>query len=206
MDQVTPIVIVPGLRDHVPEHWQTLLEQKLPHATSVPRMKKNKLSRACWIELLDRTLAVVETPPILVAHSAGCMIVAHWAKRYERPIKGALLATPPDLERPLPDGYPTMDALLENGWLPTPRDPLPFLSIVATSGNDPLGKLDRVIGLAQAWGSRRVHLGDVGHLNPAAGFGEWTDAEILIEDLAQPETRSVPTPAGVGRAGRGAAR
>jgi predicted alpha/beta hydrolase family esterase len=93
-----------------------------------------------------------------------------------------------------------------SGWLPTPRDPLPFPSIVATSGNDPLGKLDRVIGLAQAWGSRRVHLGDVGHLNPAAGFGEWTDAEILIEDLAQPETRSVPTPAGVGRAGRGAAR
>ena len=26
------ILIVPGLRDHVPEHWQTLLEQKLPNA------------------------------------------------------------------------------------------------------------------------------------------------------------------------------
>src|SRR4029453_11565501 len=109
---------------------------KLPNATSVPRMKRNKLSRAAWIELLDRTLAMVETPPILAAPRAACMIVAHWAKGYERPIEGALLATPPDFERPLPDGYPTMEALLCNGWLPTPRDRLPFPSIVATSGND----------------------------------------------------------------------
>ena len=184
-DQATPVVIVPGLRDHVPEHWQTLLEQKLPNATSVPRMKKNKLSRAAWIELLDRTLAMVETPPILVAHSAGCMIVAHWAKRYERPIKGALLATPPDFESPLPQGYPTMDVLKANGWLPTPREKLLFPSIVATSSNDPLGKLDRVTALADAWGSRHVHLGDVGHLNPTAGFGEWSAAEWLIRELAE---------------------
>ena len=34
-DMTAPtILIVPGLRDHVPEHWQTLLEQKLPNATS----------------------------------------------------------------------------------------------------------------------------------------------------------------------------
>lgn len=184
------VVIVPGLRDHVPEHWQTLLERRLANATSVPRMTENKLSCAAWVEMLDRTLAPIATPPILVAHSAGAMIVVHWAMRHRRPIQGALLATPPDLESPLPEGYPSMDVLSANGWLPTPRAPLLFPSIVATSGNDPLGRLDRVVALAEAWGSRRVHLGDVGHLNPAAGYGEWPGAESLIHELA---TQALPS-------------
>ncbi len=185
-----PVVIVPGLRDHVPEHWQTLLERRLPNVTSVPRMTENKLSCAAWVEMLERTLAPIATPPILVAHSAGAMIVVHWAMRHGRAIQGALLVTPPDLESPLPEGYPTMDALAANGWLPTPRVPLPFPSIVATSGNDPLGRLDRVVALADAWGSRRVHLGNVGHLNPAAGYGEWPGAEPLIRELASQALRS----------------
>jgi hypothetical protein len=109
----------------------------------------------------------------------------HWARRHQRAIKGALLATPPDFESPLPDGYPTMDELSEGGWLPTPREALPFPSIVATSGNDPLGRLDRVAALADAWGSYRVHLGNVGHLNPAAGYGEWREAATLVGVLAR---------------------
>jgi len=179
------VLIVPGLRDHVANHWQTLLEQRLPNASSVPRMARDKLSRAAWVELLDRTLAEIDGPVVLVAHSAGVMIVVHWALKYRRPIKGALLATPPDFESPLPEGYPTPDVLRANGWLPTPRAPLPFSSIVATSGNDPLGALDRVTALGRAWGSRLTHLGDVGHLNPAAGFGDWPGADALIAELCR---------------------
>ena len=43
------VLFVPGVRDHVPEHWQTLLEQKLPKATCVPRMERDKLSCAAWV-------------------------------------------------------------------------------------------------------------------------------------------------------------
>ena len=45
----------------------------------------------------------------------------------------ALLATPADIERPLPDGYPTLQSLDAHGWLPVPRSKLPFRSIVAAS-------------------------------------------------------------------------
>ena len=179
----TTVVIVPGLRDHVPEHWQTLLERKLPKALSVPRMDRDKLSSAAWVNMLDRTLAEIDGPVVLVAHSAGVMIVVHWARVHRRPIKGALLAAPPDFESPLPDGYPTMETLAQNGWLPTPRDRLPFQSIVGASTNDPLGRYDRVSDLAAAWGSRLVNLGDVGHLNPASGYGEWPRAQSLIREL-----------------------
>jgi predicted alpha/beta hydrolase family esterase len=179
------VLIVPGLRDHVPEHWQTLLEPKLPKAMTVPRMQDDKLSCAAWVGMLDRTLALIDGPVILAAHSAGVMIVAHWARRHRRAIKGALLATPPDLESPLPGGYPTQDVLQQNGWLPAPRMRLPFPSIVAASRNDPLGNIERISALAAAWGSRLVDVGEVGHLNPASGYGEWPRAEELIAELAE---------------------
>ena len=37
--------------------------------------------------------------------------------------------------------------------------------------------------MAKDWGSRLVDLGEVGHLNSAAGFGEWPMAETLIHEL-----------------------
>jgi serine hydrolase len=180
-----PVLIVPGLRDHVVEHWQTLLEERMPNAVSVPRIARDKLSCSAWVAKLDESLAQIDEPPILVAHSGGVMIVVHWAQRHRRPIKGALLATPPDFESPLPEGYPTQETLQQNGWLPTPRAPLPFRSIVAASANDPLGQIDRVAALAEAWGSRFVNVGNVGHLNPASGFGDWPQADVFIRELAQ---------------------
>ena len=177
------ILIVPGLRDHVEEHWQTLLEKKLPDARSVPPLEHDKLSREARVAALDRVLAKIQGPVILVAHSAGVMITVHWAQKRQRPIHGALLAAPVDVELPLPVGYPGMDVLRENSWLPIPRTRLPFPSIVAASTNDPLGALDRVTQLAKDWGSRLVNIGAVGHLNPAAGFGEWPQAEELIREL-----------------------
>lgn len=177
------VLIVPGLRDHVPAHWQTVLEQRLPKVACVPRRADDKLSCARWVEAIEQSLARIAGPVILVAHSGGVMMVVHWAQKYRRPIHGALLATPAELDAPLPAGYPTTEHLAQNGWLPIPRQPLPFPSIVAASTNDPLACYDRVAELAAAWGSRFVNLGDVGHLNPAAGFGPWPRAEELIRDL-----------------------
>lgn len=177
------ILMVPGLRDHVAEHWQTLLEAKLPKARSVPPLEHDKLSRDARVAALDEALAAIDGPVILVAHSAGVMITAHWAKTHQRPIHGALLATPADLESPMPSGYPTMDTLREHGWLPIPRMQLPFPSIVASSTNDPLCSAPRAAAMANDWGSLLIELGSVGHLNPAAGYGPWPTAETLIDSL-----------------------
>ena len=177
------VLIVPGLRDHVAGHWQTLLEQALPNAASVPPLEYDGLSCAARVAALDAALAKIDGPVILVAHSAGVMITVHWARQHNRKIHGALLAAPADLETPLPAGYPTFDALAVNGWHPVPRERLPFPSIVGASRNDPLAKFERVEAMAHDWGSRLVDLGEVGHLNPAAGFGEWPMATTLIREL-----------------------
>ncbi|AOK52768.1 alpha/beta hydrolase [Burkholderia stagnalis] len=180
------ILIVPGLRDHVEDHWQTHLERRLPNARSVAPLERDKLSRAARVAALDAALAAIDGPVILVAHSAGVMIAVHWARQATRAIQGALLATPADLDEPMPDGYPTMEALDAHGWTPVPTQRLPFPSLVAASRNDPLARFERVEALAAGWGSRFVDLGEVGHLNPASGYGEWPGAAALIAELLAP--------------------
>lgn len=186
MNSTTPtVLIVPGLRDHVADHWQTLLAAKLAKVRSVPPLEHDKLSCAARVSAIDRALQDIEGPVVIVAHSAGAVMVAHWAGAHStRGIRGALLAAPADLETPMPAGYPTTEVLASHGWLPLPRAELPFPSIVAASSNDPLARLDRARELARCWGSRLVELGAVGHLNPSSGFGEWPRAEALIRELS----------------------
>ena len=188
---VPTVLIVPGLRDHVAQHWQTLLADRLATAgtpvRSVPPMGRGDLDCATRVAAIDRELAAIAGPVVIVAHSGGVIMLAHWADWAERTradIRGALLATPPDFETPMPEGYPGIEALRDAGWLPVPRARLPFRSIVAASRNDPLADYDRVATLADCWRSRLVDLGEVGHLNPASGFGEWPDAMSFIDELA----------------------
>ncbi|CAD5107436.1 RBBP9/YdeN family alpha/beta hydrolase [Zestomonas carbonaria] len=177
------ILIVPGLRDHVPEHWQTLLAARLPKVRSVPPLTENKLSLDARVEAIQHELESIEGPVILVAHSAGVLMVVHWAARHQRPIRGALLATPPDLEATWPANYPTPETLREHGWSPLPGQRLPFPSLLAASRNDHLASPEAARHMAAQWGSTLVDLGAVGHLNPASGFGDWPQADALIRVL-----------------------
>lgn len=179
----TTVLIVPGLRDHVPNHWQTLLQAKLAKVRSVPPLEQDKLSLEARVAAIQHELEQIEGPVILVAHSAGVLMVVHWAARHARPIKGALLAAPPDMAAQWPENYPTPDSLRANGWAPLPKGRLPFPSILAASSNDYLASFEAAAQMAEQWGSQLLNLGDVGHLNPASGFGEWTRAEDLIHQL-----------------------
>lgn len=192
MDEPT-VLIVPGLRDAVAQHWQTLLEAQLPRVRSVPPMGRSDLDVHARIDAIERAVQSIAGPIVIVAHSGGCLMVAHWARwaqssasaqQAARSVHGALLATPPDFESPMPEGYPTVAALDAAGWLPVPRQRLPFRSIVAASQDDPLGTFERVAQLAADWGSEQVDLGSVGHLNPASGYGPWPAAHDFIARLS----------------------
>jgi predicted alpha/beta hydrolase family esterase len=182
------ILIVPGLRDAVAQHWQTLLEARLRAAgrpvAGVPPMGREDLDCSARVGAIERAARSVEGPLVIVAHSGGCIMVAHWAKKTRRAVRGALLATPPDFEKPMPPGYPTIDALRAGGWLPVPRSRLPFRTIVGASRDDPLASFARVVGLANEWGAEVEDLGWVGHLNPASGYGEWSGADPLVARLS----------------------
>ncbi|MGY3945307.1 RBBP9/YdeN family alpha/beta hydrolase [Aeromonas tecta] len=177
------VLIVPGLRDHVADHWQTLLEARLARVHSVAPLTEDKLNCQARVDAIQQALAGIDGPVILVAHSAGVLMAVHWAATHRRPILGALLVTPPDLDAPWPSYYPSPQAMHGGGWIPLPRTQLPFASLVAMSRNDPLASQDAVRAMALDWGSELVDIGEVGHLNPASGFGPWPEAEALLRRL-----------------------
>jgi predicted alpha/beta hydrolase family esterase len=179
------VITVPGLREETPAHWQALLAGELPNVRSLPALGRTNIDLNARVAAIDAAVLAAPAPVILVAHSGGCIATAHWAHRTGRKILGALLATPPDLEQPLPPEFPALSAFAEAGWAPMPKGPLPFHCIVAASRNDPLGEFARVTDMASGWGAELVDLGEVGHLNPASGYGPWPAAYALIRRIAQ---------------------
>lgn len=171
------VLIVPGLRDHVSEHWQTLLAARLPQVRSVPTMGREDLDCAARVQAIEREVAAAQGPVVIVAHSGGCIMVAHWAQatRYATAVRGALLATPPDFDRSMPAGYPSLEMLQAGGWLPVPRTRLPFRSLVATSHNDPLGAHDRVVELPRPGPATPLTSAKWGTSTPPPGLanGQW---------------------------------
>ena len=179
------VLFVPGLRDHVEDHWQTHAARDFPGSVTVEPLTEDRLSLAARVAALDAALLAIEGEVVIAAHSAGCLMVAHWALAPTRAVKAALLATPADVEHPLPPGYPSYEVLSSNGWVPMARRPLPFPALVVASRNDPLASFERIEGLARDWGAELHDAGAVGHLNPPAGFGPWPDGTRLIERLRQ---------------------
>jgi len=156
MTREATVLIVPGLRDHVPQHWQTLLASRLPRVRTVEPMGREDLDCARKVAAIEREANAIKGPLILVAHSGGVIMTVHWAKQTQRAVHGALLAAPPDFERAMPAEYPAIDKLRAGGWLPVPRDRLPFPTIVAASRNDPLGSFERVAELARDWAANSL--------------------------------------------------
>jgi predicted alpha/beta hydrolase family esterase len=180
LSAVTPIVIVPGLGGSGETHWQTHLQRSLPNVTRVPQDDWERPELTRWMEQLART---VEARPdaILVAHSLGCPLVAHLARR--RPdlsIKGALLVAPADVD----SAHHTPPQT--RGFAPIPLGPLRFRSILVASTNDPYITIERARELATAWGADFVNAGAVGHINVEAGFGPWTKGVGMVNSLIAP--------------------
>ena len=93
-----PVLILPGLGGSGPEHWQTLWEKANPAFVRVEQRDWDKPDREDWIATLDRAITAQPSPPILVAHSLSCALAAHWAAKHARPLHGALLVAPSDVE------------------------------------------------------------------------------------------------------------
>lgn len=184
LDTVT-VLFIPGLRDYVKNHWQTLTALSLSRSVTVEPLRVDGLSCKARVAAVDAALSSIQSDVIIAAHSAGCLMVAEWAKNPTRRVRAALLVTPADVENALPPGYPTLDALRDNGWVPISRQRLPFPSLVVASRNDPLASFERVVGFSKNWGASLYDAGEVGHLNPIAGFGPWPAARDLLQRLAE---------------------
>lgn len=173
-------LILPGLGDSGPEHWQSHWERTDPATVRVRQAEWDAPRCADWAAVLDAAVAAAPGPVVLVGHSSACVLVAHWAggaapDRLAR-VRGALLVAPSDPEGPNYPPGPT-------GFAPVPLARLPFPSVVVASEDDIYVSAEQAQRYARAWGSRFVHVGRAGHVNSASGLGAWPAGHALLDEL-----------------------
>lgn len=115
---------------------------------------------------------------MLIAHSLGVALVAHWALKYSsQKIRAALLVSPSDVD----SAEHTPDSV--RNFAPMPLQRLPFRSTVVASSNDPFVTLARAGQFAQAWGSDLVNIGPRGHINGESNLGDWPQGREILSEL-----------------------
>jgi uncharacterized protein len=181
------VLLVPGLENSGPDHWQSLWERDDHNCRRVELGSWDKPHRNTWVNQLNLAIHRAASPGsgrpvVLAAHSLGCLVVAWWAKleqpAFGAPVIGALLVAPPEV-----DFFPLDERLTP--FAPTPMAPLPFPSLLVASRNDPWMSFLNARQLARSWGSELVDAGECGHINADADLGHWPDGRRLLARLLE---------------------
>lgn len=174
------VLLVPGIGNSGPNHWQTLWEYRRADAERVELGMWDNPHRNTWVNKLNLAIHRADRPVVLVAHSLGCLAVAWWAEyeqpRHGDPVVGALLVAPPDVD--LPGSDPRLARFGS-----CPRQPLPFPAFLVASHDDPYCSFRTARSLARDWGCRFADAGAAGHINADSGLGHWAFGERLLDQL-----------------------
>jgi predicted alpha/beta hydrolase family esterase len=160
------LLVIPGLRNSGPAHWQSWLQARRPGAVRVIQRDWACTDLQRWSARIDSTLA--RSGPgrwLAVAHSFGVLaLVEHLARAPDSPIAAALLVAPAD-----PGKFGLCESL--------PHVPLHRPASVVASSNDPWMSLSESSRWATRWGCPLINLGAAGHINAESGHGALPLAE-----------------------------
>lgn len=179
MAPLASALIIPGLFNSGPEHWQSIWRSRHPEYYRVQQADWETPRCSDWVQTLAASIREINGPVVLAAHSTACATVAYYAARHgngKGQVVGALLVGPSDTEAA---SYPVGPT----GFAPMPLDRLPFPSIAVASTDDPYVTIERAQLFASSWGSRLITLENAGHINAAAGYGAWPEGEELLQQL-----------------------
>jgi len=178
----TTTLLVPGLGGSGPKHWQSRWQQSRPGCSFVKQNNWNLPDCQAWLTGLDAAIRACPTPPIVVAHSLGCALVAHWAAHTttDTLIQGALLVAPADVDSDLHTPPET------KVFAPMPMTRLAFPATVVASTTDSYVDVQRAQVFATAWGAEFVNIGAHGHINADSRLDDWDEGWRLLDDLMAP--------------------
>jgi uncharacterized protein len=166
------VVIMPGLHDSGPTHWQTRWQTLYPTFERVSQDDWEVPDLDRWTTSLAATLRSSPAPAIVAAHSFGCLAAVHCAASGAGNLAGALLVAPAD---PVKFG---IDNRLAVARLSIP-------AILIGSENDPWMAAERAAYWAECWGSEFVTAGKLGHINAESGIGDWLFGLSQLQRLAR---------------------
>lgn len=166
------LLLIPGLYGSDAAHWQSWLQSLFRGSLRVEQDDWAVPDLAAWSRRIGE---VVTSDPhaqwVGVAHSFGCLALAHYLGRQaDAAVAAALFVAPAE-----PDRFRVGELL--------PQAPLPVPSTVLASRTDPWIKPERAAEWARRWGSGYTSLRDAGHINTAAGFGPLPIAKRMTEAL-----------------------
>jgi predicted alpha/beta hydrolase family esterase len=183
---MTNYLIVPGLGNSGPDHWQTYFQNSGNNYYRIEQQEWDTPTCEEWISTIDKKVTEFDLlTVVLIGHSLGCSTIAHWATKFKRQIKGALLVAPSDLEAPQYT-FPTI------GFAPIPLDRINFKTIVVASADDIWVSLDRAKFFADSWGSEFINIGNAGHINAVSGHTIWEEGMEILKTLSS-QNAQLPT-------------
>ncbi len=166
------IVLVPGLFDSGPNHWQTLWHQHHPDWYRIQHDDWTAPDLPRWRDALLEVLDQSNQSLTLVAHSFGCL--ASVAATQIRPdkVRSLFLVAPAD-----PMFVGLSDELFSSA--------IPKSGRVIASTNDHWMSLGRVSTFAKQWQLPVSVMGPLGHINADSGQGEWPEGIELLQSHIQ---------------------
>jgi predicted alpha/beta hydrolase family esterase len=174
---MTKVVIVPGLHNSCPDHWQSWLETCIDSSTRIEMPDWATPDLKGWIQAILETLDKTGDGAILVAHSFGCLAVIRALQRNMSNVRGTILVAPAD-----PIKFHLDPAAFSA--------PLSTRTILIGSESDPWMKCQAARELADALGADFLNLGRAGHINVESGYGPWAGVLKLVRGLERPVVRT----------------
>ncbi|MED5620253.1 RBBP9/YdeN family alpha/beta hydrolase [Ideonella sp. BN130291] len=170
----TPLLVIPGLDDSGPAHWQSWLQAQHKDAVRVTQHDWSTPDLDRWAARIAATVDRHGSGPwVAVAHSFGVLALMRCLQLHPgTPVAAALLVAPAE-----PDKF-GVAGLLPHGRLAIP-------STLIASDTDPWMTAASTRRWAARWGSHWLTLGDAGHINAEAGFGPLPLAQRWVVSTQQ---------------------
>ena len=162
-------VMVPGLENSGPEHWQSRWQPVLGASRVIQRDWANPTDLDQWANGVVRHLEC-RPPAVLIAHSLGCLAVARAWPRIRSRVRAVLFVAPAN---PRYFGFSAIAS-----YIAVP-------SMLIASRNDLWLAFEDARRLATLWGSELVDLGPVGQTDQLAAF---MVAPLVSAQIGAPST------------------
>ena len=173
------ILIVPGLHNSGPRHWQSLWHQQYPHWQRVTGQTWERANLQSWSHRIARVLQHNQEPVHIVAHSFGSLASIAAAAQHPDKVASLFLVAPAD---------PANFAIADRDLPAPPAVP----GLLVASQNDPWMSLERAHYWSQHWQVPLHNAGSVGHINAESGHGLWPEGQqLLVNLLRQPPFSNV---------------
>lgn len=167
-------ITLPGIGGSEDSHWQSHWERADQRFGRFEPSSWDEPELSDWIQALDKAVLAAPSPTVIVAHSLACLLVAHWAQRWDKRVVGALLVAVPD---PAGPAFPRAAASFGD----PPGTPLPFRALIVASANDPYSSLEYSRCRSETWRTGLVEVGRLGHINGSSGVGDWPQGRRLLD-------------------------